>query len=207
MLGVFLQQRPGSRSAARRSLEGPRPMIAKRTRICSSVAMTAFSASIVMWASMSSQNSCFLSGSSQGGSWHYASSSATALLANHESYTGRRFLTSRQAAEIDESAEDDSEELENNPAWQEVQKQMGDIWDAQWELTSELTGTVQEWKTADDVRLLMDEQVRGVLGKYKFTELEEALAEVADEEPEPGYVAREDFIDIAGVFVYEQFYM
>eukprot|EP00971_Amphidinium_carterae_P127256 2521721-Amphidinium_carterae.1 len=28
-----------------------------------------------------------------------------------------------------------------------------DIWDAQWELTSELTGTVQEWKTADDVRL------------------------------------------------------
>mmetsp|Transcript_50057 Transcript_50057/g.119087 ORF Transcript_50057/g.119087 Transcript_50057/m.119087 type:complete len:202 (-) Transcript_50057:51-656(-) len=132
------------------------------------------------------------------------------LIAGAGANAHRMFRVQRHASleeALDEEEDEDLMDLENNPRWQEVQQQMKDIWDSQWDITSEMTGQEQEWKIADDVRLIMDEHIRGIIGLAKFTELEEALYEAAEEEPNPGEISREDFMDIAGAFVYEQFYM
>ena len=68
----------------------------------------------------------------------------------------------------------------------------------------------------------MDEHLQAVVGKADYIDMEDTFVEatkqlsakrfarfarqVAEDEPRPGWISREDFAEIAGIYVYNQLY-
>eukprot|EP00435_Cladocopium_sp_Y103_P068540 s115_g31.t1 len=100
-----------------------------------------------------------------------------------------------------EDMEEDLEEvdLDNDPNWPKVKKEMIRIWNIRHES--------DEWLVADDVKLIMDEHLQSVVGKQNYLDMEETFVEVADEEPRPGEISRESFSEIAGIYVFNALYL
>jgi len=109
----------------------------------------------------------------------------------------------------DELAEDDID-IENDPEWKRVRKELSMWWEASgdWKVTAafeKLTlGSSDQWLDKDDVQLILDDQIVAICGQENTRELADTLAQIADEEPQPGQISKADFLDIAGAYVYNQ---
>mmetsp|Transcript_44718 Transcript_44718/g.83512 ORF Transcript_44718/g.83512 Transcript_44718/m.83512 type:complete len:180 (+) Transcript_44718:37-576(+) len=112
----------------------------------------------------------------------------------------RRAEDDQANAEAPPEDDNDEEEidLENDPNWLKVKKEMGRIWDMRYE--------DRDWLIADDIKGIMDEHLQTIIGKKNYLEMEDIFAEVAEEEPKPGEISKEDFEEIAGAYVYGLLY-
>ncbi|CAJ1440827.1 unnamed protein product [Effrenium voratum] len=107
---------------------------------------------------------------------------------------GRRTALRSQAEEV-EDVEDD---LDSDPNWRKVREEMVRVWNIRHE--------DDEWLVADDVKEIMDEHLQSVVGRAYYLDMEEAFVELADDEPRPGEISREDFAEIAGAYVFSTLY-
>mmetsp|Transcript_39091 Transcript_39091/g.78880 ORF Transcript_39091/g.78880 Transcript_39091/m.78880 type:complete len:214 (-) Transcript_39091:139-780(-) len=118
--------------------------------------------------------------------------------------TGRGRGVARASTDIDEDdieevGEDEFVDIENDPNWQRIRKEMAFLWKLK-------CPGEDEWLIKDEVRIILDEQLRTVLGCQKYEELWGVLADLAEEEPNQGDINKEDFLDIVGAYVYNQMY-
>ncbi|CAK9044118.1 unnamed protein product [Durusdinium trenchii] len=101
--------------------------------------------------------------------------------------------------DVEEIEDDDDEvDLDADPNWPKVKQDMVKIWNIRYES--------EDWLLADDVKGLMDEHLQSVVGKANYLDMEETFVEVAEDEPRPGEISREDFSEIAGIYVYNALY-
>ncbi|CAE7886709.1 unnamed protein product [Symbiodinium microadriaticum] len=108
--------------------------------------------------------------------------------------------TARRAEESDVEEEDEAPDvdLDKDPNWLKVKQEMARIWDMRYES--------EDWLIADDVKGIMDEHLQTIIGKSNYLDMEETFVEVADGEPKPGEISKEDFTEIAGAYVYGTLY-
>ncbi|CAE7609814.1 Pfdn6 [Symbiodinium pilosum] len=123
-------------------------------------------------------------------------------LARSRHLRGHRIARRAEVQELEDVEEDEEPELDvdldKDPNWLKVKQEMGRIWDMRYES--------EDWILADDVKGIMDEHLQTIIGKKNYLEMEEVFVEVADEEPKPGEISKEDFTEIAGAYVFGTLY-
>ncbi|CAE7224507.1 YKE2 [Symbiodinium natans] len=118
--------------------------------------------------------------------------------------SGSRTARRAEVQELEEELEEEEDEdaldvdLDKDPNWLKVKQEMVRIWDIRYE--------DEDWLIADDVKGIMDEHLQTIIGKVNYLELEETFVEVAEDEPKPGEISKEDFAEIAGAYVYGTLY-
>eukprot|EP00929_Paragymnodinium_shiwhaense_P001816 TRINITY_DN102023_c0_g1_i1.p1 TRINITY_DN102023_c0_g1~~TRINITY_DN102023_c0_g1_i1.p1 ORF type:complete len:205 (-),score=49.18 TRINITY_DN102023_c0_g1_i1:136-750(-) len=106
---------------------------------------------------------------------------------------------------IARKAEEDDEEdpWAEDPNMLKIRADLENI----WRFRSQGLWEVGEFMNVEDVGYyLIEEQLRPMLGAEAAEEMNLIFAELGAEEPEPGNVNREDFITVAGAFIYNRLY-
>lgn len=103
-----------------------------------------------------------------------------------------------EESDVEEEDEAPDVDLDKDPNWLKVKQEMARIWDMRYES--------EDWLIADDVKGIMDEHLQTIIGKSNYLDMEETFVEVADGEPKPGEISKEDFTEIAGAYVYGTLY-
>eukprot|EP00439_Symbiodinium_sp_Y106_P028922 s3229_g3.t1 len=104
----------------------------------------------------------------------------------------------QESEDLEEEDEAPDVDLDKDPNWLKVKQEMARIWDMRYES--------EDWLIADDVKGIMDEHLQTIVGRKNYLDMEETFVEVADEEPKPGEISKEDFTEIAGAYVYGTLY-
>ncbi|CAE7696818.1 YKE2 [Symbiodinium sp. CCMP2592] len=93
----------------------------------------------------------------------------------------------QESEDLEEEDEAPDVDLDKDPNWLKVKQEMARIWDMRYES--------EDWLIADDVKGIMDEHLQTIVGRKNYLDMEETFVEVADEEPKPGEISKEDFTE------------
>jgi len=98
---------------------------------------------------------------------------------------------------MEEEEDEDDIDLDNDPNWIRIKKEMLMMWNFK---------SQDDWLLGEDVRLILDDHLRANIGAEGYELLCQELIDLSQAEPKPGFVNRDDFAEVAGAFIYNQYY-
>eukprot|EP00933_Yihiella_yeosuensis_P014682 TRINITY_DN13063_c0_g6_i2.p1 TRINITY_DN13063_c0_g6~~TRINITY_DN13063_c0_g6_i2.p1 ORF type:complete len:178 (+),score=23.23 TRINITY_DN13063_c0_g6_i2:82-615(+) len=126
--------------------------------------------------------------------------SHTNVAIRHPSGLPKALRTVRLAeAKADEDGEEEEFDLESDPLWQKTKKDVRHCWN--------IRHYDDDWLHMDNVLLLLQEHFRATIGAEGYEALLAVVEEAAAQEPNVDKIYIDDFVDIAGAFVYRRLFM